>query len=433
MKTRFSGLFLLSIFYTSFLIAQETPTSTIQDSIANQGISFGEINLPTPSSYIENYQYDPISEMYYYNLSVADYNINYPIILSPEEYKKLILVEDLKEYYKSKIDAAEGKKDGTDEMQKNLIPEIYVNSKIFENIFGGNTIEVVPQGSIEVDLGMLFTKQDNPSFSPRNRSNLTFDFDQRIGLSLLGKVGTRVQVNANFDTQSTFDFQNLLKLEYEPTEDDIIQKIEVGNVSMPLNSSLISGAQSLFGFKTELKFGRTRVTAVFSEQQSESRSVVSQGGGTIQEFEFRALDYDENRHFFLSHYFRDKYDEALLNYPFINSNVQITRSEVWVTNRNNQINDVRNIVAFQDLGESSSVSSAVNVYVGPSAYPDNSNNGFDPTAIGNISSQLTDAIRDISTLQTGILVPNVTEGFGYGKLENARKLRESMDYKINNK
>ena len=105
MKIRFSGLFLLSIFYTSFLIAQEASSSTIQDSLANQGISFGEINLPTPSSYIENYQYDPISDMYYYNLSVADYNINYPIILSPEEYKKLILVEDLKEYYKSKIDA----------------------------------------------------------------------------------------------------------------------------------------------------------------------------------------------------------------------------------------------------------------------------------------------------------------------------------------
>ena len=350
MKTRFSGLLLFFTLCSSLLFSQEE-LSVVQDSIeSKEGVSFGKINLPTPSSYIENYEYDPISDMYYYNLSVGDYNINYPIILSPDEYKKLILVEDLKDYYKEKIDAAEGKKDGTDDAQRNLIPEIYVNSKIFETIFGGNTIEVVPQGSIEVDLGMLYTKQDNPAFSPRNRSNLTFDFDQRIGLSLLGKVGTRVQVNANFDTQSTFDFQNLLKLEYEPTEDDIIQKIEVGNVSMPLNSSLISGAQSLFGFKTQLKFGRTRVTAVFSEQKSESRSVVSQGGGTIQEFEFRALDYDENRHFFLSHYFKNKYDEALLNYPFINSNIQITRSEVWVTNRNNQINDVRNIVAFQDLG-----------------------------------------------------------------------------------
>ena len=137
-----------------------------------------------------------------------------------------------------------------------------------------------------MDLGVLFTKQDNPSFSPRNRSNFTFDFDQRISLSLLGKVGTRLQVTANYDTQSTFDFQNLVKLEYTPTEDDIIQKIEVGNVSMPLNSSLITGAQSLFGVKTQLQFGKTTITGVFSEQKSDTRSVVAQGGGTLEEFDF---------------------------------------------------------------------------------------------------------------------------------------------------
>ena len=268
----------------------------------------GKIDIPDPSSYVENYEYDSKSDLYYYNIQVGDYDISYPIILTPEEYQELILKEDLKNYYKEKIDAAEGKKDGSEDDQKNLIPEIYVNSQLFESIFGGNSIQVVPQGSLEVDLGVLYTKQDNPAFSPRNRSNLTFDFDQRIGLSLVGKVGTRVQVNANFDTQSSFDFQNLLKLEYEPTEDDIIQKIEVGNVSMPLNSSLISGAQSLFGVKTELKFGKTRIKAIFSEQKSESRSVVSEGGGTVQEFEFRALDYDENRHFFLSHFFRNKYE-----------------------------------------------------------------------------------------------------------------------------
>ena len=273
----------------------------------------------------------------------------------------------------------------------------------------GNTIQVVPQGSLEVDMGILYTKQDNPSFSPRNRSNLTFDFDQRIGLSLIGKVGTRVELNANFDTQSSFDFQNLLKLEYEPTEDDIIQKIEVGNVSMPLNSSLISGAQSLFGVKTELKFGNTTIKAIFSEQKSESRSVVSEGGGTIQEFEFRPLNYDENRHFFLSHFFRNKYDESLLNYPFINSNIQITRAEVWVTNRNNQIDNVRNIVAFQDLGESSSVSSSVSILAQPDSYPDNSNNAYDPESIDNPGYQLNSLVRDIASVSSGILVPQVNE------------------------
>ena len=390
----------------------------------------GEMDMPKTLNYLENYKYDSNRNLYYYLSETGKFNINYPIVLTPDEYQDLILKEDLKNYYKSKIDAAEGKKEGSENDQKNLIPEIYVNSEIFESIFGGNTIQVVPQGSLEVDLGILYTKQDNPSFSPRNRSNLTFDFDQRIGLSLTGKIGTRVGLNANFDTQSSFDFQNLLKLEYEPTEDDIIQKIEVGNVSMPLNSSLISGAQSLFGVKTELKFGNTRINAIFSEQKSESRSVVSEGGGTIQEFEFRALDYDENRHFFLSHFFKNKYDESLLNYPYINSNVLITRSEIWVTNRNNQIENVRNIVAFQDLGESNDVSSSVNILSPPNSYPDNSNNGLDPESMDTPGYQLTSVVRDIATVSSGILIPQVNEGIDYIKLENAKKLRENIDYKL---
>ena len=416
------------VFY--IVIALSVNFTFSQDQL-NEDIAITDIELDNPPSIVESYVYDPVSDRYFFNQSVGSFNINYPIILSSEEYEELVLNESLKKYYKDKVNAAEGRLDGSEELQKNLIPEIYVNSKLFESIFGGNTIEVVPQGSLEIDLGVLYTKQDNPSFSPRNRSNFSFDFDQRIGLSLLGKVGTRVQVNANFDTQSTFDFQNLMQIQYEPTEDDIIKKIEVGNVSMPLNSSLISGAQSLFGFKTELQFGKTRVTAVFSEQKSEAKTVVAQAGGTIEEFEFRALDYDENRHFFLSHAFRDKYNQALLNYPFVNSNIQITRTEVWVTNRNNRVENVRNIVAFQDLGESSSLSSSVNVFVGPNANPDNANNGFNPMIIGQANSQLTNSVRDIATIQSGILLPNVNEGFDYGKLENAKKLLPGSDYNIN--
>ncbi|NNK59516.1 MAG: cell surface protein SprA [Flavobacteriaceae bacterium] len=402
---------------------------TEQDSTST-GYAFGNLSLPNPSSIVSKYTYDPVTNRYIYTETIGNFNINYPIILTPEEYRQLVLEESLRNYYKQKIDAKDGKKEGSEELQKNLIPEFYVNSSFFESIFGGNTIEVIPQGTVEMDLGVLFTKQDNPSFSPRNRSNFTFDFDQRISLSLLGKVGTRLQVTATYDTQSTFDFQNLIKLEYTPTEDDIIQKIEVGNVSMPLNSSLITGAQSLFGVKTELQFGKTKITGIFSEQKSQSRTVVAQGGGTLEEFDFFGLEYDENRHFFLAQYFRDQYDKALLNYPFINSNVQVTRIEVWVTNRNNQTDNVRNVVAFQDLGESGVTGSAVNVFAGPNALPDNGNNAFDPTNVGGAGSQLTDLVRDIATVQSGILVPGVNEGFDYGKLENARKLQQGQEYTL---
>ncbi|MFL0354148.1 cell surface protein SprA [Xanthomarina sp. GH4-25] len=430
----------LSLFmlFSVFSYSQVTPTE--QDSTST-GYALGNLNMPNPNSIESKYTYDPLTDRYIYTETVGNFNINYPIILTPEEFRELVLQENLKAYYKQKIDAYDGKKEGAEEEQKNLLPEFYVRSGLFETIFGGNTINVVPQGSVEMDLGVLFTKQDNPTFSPQNRSNFTFDFDQRISLSLLGKVGTRLQVTANYDTESTFDFQNLIKLEYTPTEDDIIQKIEVGNVSMPLNSSLITGAQSLFGVKAELQFGKTTITGVFSEQKSDRTTVIAQGGGTLEEFDFFAREYDENRHYFLAHYFRDKYDASLENYPFINSNVQITRIEVWVTNRSNSTENVRNVVALQDLGESNPDPNANNMYLqpippgfinaGPNAFPDNGNNDYNPTQIGS-GSVLTQQIRDIATVQQGFgsLSNSVNEGSDYAKLENARKLQQGQEFTV---
>ncbi len=419
---------LYKLFLVLGIILSGFTTAYSQDTTST-GYSVGRMDLPDPISIEDLYTYDPITEMYIYTRIIGGFTITYPLILTPEEYRDLILNEQMKAYFKEKIDAADGRKEGSEELQKNLIPAFYVNSNFFETVFGGNTIEIIPQGSVEIDLGLLYTKQDNPSFSPRNRSNLSFDFDQRISLSLLGKVGERLQITANYDTQSTFDFQNQIKLEYTPTEDDIIQKIEVGNISMPLNSSLIQGAQSLFGIKTELQFGKTTITGVFSEQQSESRTVVAEGGATITEFNIFALEYDENRHFFLSHYFRDNYDRVLTQYPFINTNIQITRTEVWVTNLNNTTNNVRNIVALQDIGESNPENIGLPfppggfINVPSNSLPSNSNNDFNPFGIeGTEPSILNPAIRDVATVQEGFSGLQVRDGLDYVTLENARRL-----------
>ena len=263
------GVFVL--LFTTILTAQE-PTTQPQDS-TKTGYAIGKIKLKDPSSIVSKYTYDPTIDRYIYSETVGNYDIRYPLILTPQQYRDLLLKESMKDYFKEKLDAISGKKEGSEDGLKNLLPIFEINSNFFESIFGGNTIEVVPQGSVAMDLGVRFQKNDNPALSPRNRSNLSFDFDQRISLSLLGKVGERLKINANYDTESTFDFQNQIKLEYTPTEDDILQKIEVGNVSMPLNSSLITGAQSLFGVKTQLQFGKLRVTGVFSEQSGDKNVV----------------------------------------------------------------------------------------------------------------------------------------------------------------
>lgn len=431
-----------SYFFLVFLVFLSLEIHA-QDSIP-QGPTYGTISMPNPSSIVSKYEYDSYIDKYIYTEKIGSVNTKFPLVLTPKEFEALVLEEQMKSYFKQKSDAASGKGDVED--QKNLIPIFYVNNSFFQSVFGGNQIEVNPRGSVAVDMGILYSKQDNPALSPRNQSNLTFDFDQRISMSLQASVGTRLQVNAEYDTESTFDFQNQVKMDYTPTEDDIIQKIEVGNVNMPLNSTLIQGSQSLFGVKTQLQFGKTTITGVFSELNSERQSVNIQGGATVREFDKFALDYDENRHFFLSQFFRDQYDEALQNYPFINSRIQITRVQVWITNRTNNtetISDSRNIVALQDLGESAPDKLGLffdnngnpiappipNFLLNPNGRPDNANNVFNPDGInGGANSILNDQIRDIATIQQGFgsAQPFVSEGRDYAILENARELEPNQ-------
>jgi len=458
-KIKFLVAFLL-VMHTACVQAQTTEQE--QDSVKT-GADLGKIKLPNPPSIAELYTYNAATDRYIYTNTIGEFNIKYPLILTQKQYQELILREEMRKYYQEKSAAIDGKKSNSDEAKKNLLPKYYVNSKFFEAIFGGNSITVKPTGTVELDLGIRFTKQDNPAFSPRNRKTTAFDFDQRISVGLQGKVGTRLNVNINYDTQSTFAFQNLIKLEFDPSipgvdmkdlkdlknvkdnipksvsgnEDSIIKKIEVGNVSFPLSNSLVRGAQSLFGVKTQLQFGKTTVTGVFSEQKSQTKSVTSQGGGTLQDFELFALEYDADRHYFLSQYFRSKYDKALETYPFINSRVQITRVEVWITNKQNRVstteNNLRNIIALQDLGESQLLNIPDNEVVGvsepnffnvaPNTPTSNKNNKFDPSAIN--SNFLNNNIRDVSSALNGFTIPGIAEGIDFAKLENARKLSAS--------
>ncbi|MCF6347381.1 MAG: cell surface protein SprA [Flavobacteriaceae bacterium] len=370
--------------------------------------------------------YDPETKQYMFVEKIGDFYVKHPFYMTQKEYEEYRLQRDILSYFKDKISAVGGRKKDSELAQKNLLPKYYVNSSFFENIFGGNEIEVNPQGSVLIRMGILFQKVENPQLSERNRQSTTFDFDQEINASLNAKVGKRLRVNINFDTQSTFNFQNQVKLEFTPTEDDIIRKIEVGNVSMPIQSSLIAGAQNLFGVKTELQFGKTTVTGVFARQNSQTRSVAAQGGATVTEFNLRASDYDDNRHFFLSQSFRDDFNNALDQFPLINSSKHITQIEIWITNRNNTTEGVRNIVAFADLGEADqgNIDAPLSLVI--------ANGGVDPRNEANTLDAFLTAnsgIRNISSLSTTL--SQYAQGTHYSVLENARKLVLGIDFTLN--
>ena len=432
MKSLFFSLLLVNVLS---LTAQEKKDvqESVKDTIKTS-TSLRRLLLKDSDRVSRKYTYNSALDKYVYTEKLGEYDISTPMFLTPKEYENLVLRERMGLHFREKTQAMRPSENGQNKnAQRDLLPEFYVKSELFESIFGGNTIDINPQGNVAFDLGLRYTRNDNPAISPEYRSSYGLDFDQRISLGIQGKVGTRLSINAMYDTQATFDFQNVFKLEYSPNEDDIVRKVELGNVSMPLNNSLITGAQSLFGVKTQLQFGRTTVTGVFSEQRSQSKTVTAQGGGSLQDFEIRILDYDENRNYFLSQFFRDQYDTALENYPYI-------RSKVWATNRSNRTANIRNIVALQDLGEARSENTRIagNAPVGffrgsIGNRPTNEANKYDPTRLGSSESVLTRDIRDVATVRTGFgsMASLVNEGFDYAILENAQKLEEGRDFKVN--
>ena len=371
--------------------------------------------------------YDPQTGNYILMEKIGDYYIKHPTQMTPEEYRDYRLQRDMLEYTKEKISAIGGRTKDAAEVQKNLLPTYYVNSNFFESIFGGNTIDINVQGSILIKMGLIFQKVENPQLSENNRQSTTFDFDQEINASMNARIGKRLRVMANFDTQSTFNFQNMVKLEYTPTEDDIIRKIEVGNVSMPLRNSLVTGAQNLFGAKMELQFGKTTVTGIFSQQRSQTRTVAAQGGAVLNEFDFKASNYDNNRHFFIAHEFRDKYDDALANLPLINSTINITRIEIWITNRNAATNGTRNVVALADLAENNPI------HIGPATVSPTPGAKDPSNEANDLSNLLTlnGPIRKISTVSQALAPYSMAQGRDYTILENAVKLVQGVDFSMN--
>ncbi|MET3732294.1 cell surface protein SprA [Moheibacter stercoris] len=305
--------------------------------------------------------YDPVRGVYILYPKIGGISVGQPIYMDSQTYLDMILKRDIDSYYKDKSRSydqmyrsnAFGDKNDND---GNILPSLRINSRAFETIFGGNEIQLIPQGSAQLDLGLFIQKIDNPQLLPQNRNTLTIDLQQRIQMSVLGKVGENLQLKANYDTQAGFGFENQMKLQWKNMkdggEDDIVQNIEVGNISMPLNTSLITGAQSLFGVRTDLRFGRTDVSMVFSEQRSESKNITVQGGGVLTDYRIFAEDYDYNRHYFLGHFFRNNYDNALVNYPQIASDIVITRMEVWrIDNGGANQQNRRSILALRDLGD----------------------------------------------------------------------------------
>lgn len=390
------------------------------------------IDVKEGADYTSEVEYDPNTGLYIFYRKIGNLEVATPFALNATEYTDYMLEQSMSNYWLEK------NAENADKRDKLSLSNIEVGlGTAGDKIFGPGGVKIKTQGTVELKLGMSFLRRENPSISERNRKSKNFDFDAKIQISANGTVGDRIKFNLNYNTESTFDAdKELVKLGYEGKEDDIIKKIEVGHVSLPLSSTLIPGSTSLFGIMTQLQYGKLKVSAVVSKQESESKTISTKNGSQTTEYMISALDYDENRHFFIDEFFYHNYDKWMTTAPNINSGVVIKKIEVWVTNKNKNSNSLntttRNILAFKDLAQSKNPLSGT-YFNDEKSFPTNKN--------GNMYSALTSKSNEF--LREPSSVDNVIEklvegnfeyplenGSDYEAIVNARMLSAS-EYTLN--
>lgn len=381
------------------------------------------LDLQNPDNVTTSIEYDPVMGCYVMRTRIGDTDIATPYMMTMDEYRAYSERQEMGKYWQTKISEVEH-----DNESKFDITDMKFNIGPADKIFGPGGVRLKLQGSAELMFGFKHQYVDNPALTERSRNNNIFDFDEKIQVNVNGKVGDKLNFNMGYNTEASFSFDQInLKMNYKGQEDDIIQSIEAGNVSMNLNNSLISGSSSLFGVKTDLKFGKLKVQALISQQNSESQSVSSKGGAQTTSFEVPIDTYDENRHFFLSYYFRDNYEQAMAQLPYIASSITINRIEVWVTNKRGNYDQARNIVALADLGESDGAH-ILNPTWAPAAgarSPYNKANTMYETLA------LDPRIRDIQQVSSMMQeLSDMELGEAYEKVESARLLNNG-EYTLN--
>lgn len=418
-------LVLLLLSGTRYAIAQQDTTQlrfpvgkTTTESILDLDKN-SPIDLNTPSNIKTEVVYDHNLNRYLFQNKIGDKVVGTPFSMTPDEYMRYTLNTLNNNYFKEKNNFRNQSVQKPKNEPVSLF-NIRKSNNLLEEVFGSGGVQITTQGYIELSSGLKRTVTDNPTLPERSRKRNTFDFDQQIQLNVNAKVGNKIDFGLNYDNNAMFDFDaKRIKLAYQGDEDEIIKNIEAGNVSMSTTNSLINGGAALFGIKSDLQFGKLRVNAVISQQESESRTVSSNGGVQTTPFEFTADKYDENRHFFLGHYFRNNYDRALSKLPYIQSEVLITRVEAWITNKRGNYEQARNVLAFADLAEHDVIHNSMWTPAGSDAVSHNDANTMYNQLITTYSTA-----RDIS-LTSSVFPSGIVIGQDYEKVENARLLSSS--------
>ncbi len=303
------------------------------------------IDLNNPSNIKDSVVYDPVTRRYIVYEKIGNKYYRTTTTYGFEEYWQIRGRQTEREYFQKRSNLMSILNRGR------VKPKLSLYDNLFNRLFGNGKINITPQGNVDITAGYQGQNIKNPTLPERARKNGGFDFDMNAQVNVNADIGGKLKFPINYNTLANFGQDNQLKLDYTGLDDEIIKRFELGNVSFPSRSTLIPGAQQLFGIKTTVQFGKLFLTGVIANQKSQRQSANLAGGTASQLFEIKADEYEENRHFLLAQYFYENYNKVMSKLPAITAPIQILRMEVWVTNRNGTTTETRDVVGLADLGE----------------------------------------------------------------------------------
>ena len=367
------------------------------------------ISLPEEQTYVER---DSLGR-YLSRRLLFEMPVALPYMMDFEEYARRSRQDAIKDNWMRLIEeSASEQTQRTGLLDFNLdIPG--AEESAFTTIFGKPEVNLRINGTANMNVGASIQKTENPEIPEDQRTQVDPTFEQSLKLNIQGTIGDKLSIQTDWDTERDFDFMNRLNIVYDGYDDEILQSIELGNVSMQTGNSLIRGGNALFGVKSVAQLGSLRLTSVLSQQEGEGKTQTITGGAQEQNLSIRPGNYESDRHFFLDFYTRQEYEGNVSNPQQTQQALQLSEVNVWVLREASQsVEGERQAIALGDLGV---VLNADSSY----AQPDEDEDQFADATL----DQFRDPTQGVSAADFGVDPSQFVEGYFV-------PLQEGVDYEL---
>ena len=245
-------------------------------------------------------------------------NISFPVVVPLSWYVPKAFTHNRNKKYLAKI-----LKKFTSKNRNTNVSEAAL--KLINQDIIGTNVSLNLKGDISINGEIVFEDKDLVVLNSSQNKTWDIDLEQTQRFDIEGKIGDKLSLNAQQDSEADFNWENDLTIKWEGTKNDILKSAEAGNISLSLPStqfvSVGSGkSEGLFGVKSIHQLGPLEIQSVISREQVKKSAKTFSGGQTSEFSYINDYNFIKDRYFFIEQHFKEQY------YPLQISNGALSHS-----------------------------------------------------------------------------------------------------------